>query len=271
MLQDFFEANSISLEVFELFEEFCFERAKKPALRAVFRQVKDDYGDEPGEYIIALMSVYYCGLKNHFEDPKFKKELEALTKEQIFACFGEEDGKHIAETLDELLKMPPDPAVRKKIDYSNPGSKNWKVGDLYAYRLRGEEVEKAGLEGKYAVIYCVDVEKTTSRLNEIEFYVFLCDHGTLLEPPGKILRESCIVASHACSKKYPFLLISYHHEYPVNELVYLGNTKEFIHPDDEIVYGTSLAIPRIIWKWFDEKVAKGYLSSIKYLANHRKI
>ena len=269
MLQDFFESNSISYEVFELFEDFCGEKQKKPALRATFRQMKEDYADEPGEYIIVLMSVYYCGLKKSIEDLKFKKELEALTEEQIYACFGEDDGKTVMDVLDELLKMPPDPPVRKKIDYSNPGSKNWKVGDLYAYRLRGEEVEKAGLEGKYAIVYCVGIEKDTSRRNNIDTYVLLCEESDLKKDARVLLKDSFLVASYAHDRRYLYLLVSSHHEYPTEELIYLGNSMEFEYPPkDKVFVGQyRIFIPRLLWGRFSDHITSNYLSTLEYLGN----
>ena len=35
MIDSFFEGNSVSLEVFELFDDFCLEKPKKTALNAL--------------------------------------------------------------------------------------------------------------------------------------------------------------------------------------------------------------------------------------------
>ena len=84
-LSDFFETNSTSLEVSELFEELCEEKStKKAALNATRTTLCIEYLEEKDQSIIVLMSVYWCGLKSNIVDEKSKNELEKLTKDDIF-------------------------------------------------------------------------------------------------------------------------------------------------------------------------------------------
>ena len=201
------------------------------------------------------MSIYWCGLQRGFVDEKSKKILEALTKEQIDITFDLHDSKVISEVLDELLKSEPVKQVRKKIDYSNPGSKNWKVGDVFAYPLSGKDVDEAELTGKYAIIYCHEIEKVTTRQNDIKIYIFLSDDASIKKPIDELLQTSIPVLSFAIHRYYQYLLCSSHHEYPTEKLTFLGNTQNFSHPIDEQMPPKWYAIPLMLWERFNEKVA----------------
>ena len=187
LLNDFFECNSISLDVIEVFDDFCSEKSKKAALNAVRRELYDEYASEPDSEIVFLMTLYWCGLKNGIIDEKSKSKLEALNRDNIFEVYGEDDAETIYTVLQELLQKVPAKPERKKIDYSNPGSKNWKIGDLYAYPLRGEKIEEAGLSGKHVILYCHDIRKETTRTNYVQTYLFLADEEMLEKSPNEIL------------------------------------------------------------------------------------
>lgn len=259
MINNFFDGVSISIEVFELFKEFCLEKEKKAALRSTFRELAEDYYDEKDSYILLLMSVYYCGLKNGFSDLKFKDELETITQEQIFEFFEEDDALKIYSVLKELLVMTAIPSVKNKIDYSNPGSKNWKAGDLYAYPLSSESIEKAGLSKKYAILYCEKVNKKTNRTNDVKIYVLIGDDKTIKKSPTEILRESVCITSYALSKFYLFLLVSSHHEYPTEKLISLGNCTDFVHPKNEVLPPEDVYIPRLGWTRFNDSISRKYV------------
>ena len=258
-LSDFFETNSTSLEVSELFEELCEEKStKKAALNATRTTLCIEYLEEKDQSIIVLMSVYWCGLKSNIVDEKSKNELEKLTKDDIFDVFGEDDGKTIYETLELLLKTEPIKPQRKKIDYSNPGSRNWNVGDVYAYPLRGEEYAKVGIEGKYLVIHCLEKEIVSSRKAEIVFYALICLEEELKKPLDDIIAGGLYLKSNTEKRYYEFRLISPHSEYPTKELIFLGNTEEHFSPSDARPLPGKFFQKMVSWKNLRDEISYEY-------------
>ena len=254
MIDSFFEGNSVSLEVFELFDDFCLEKPKKTALNAVRRELAEEYKFEKDLYITFLMTLYYCGLKKNFIDEKSKNELVKLTNDEIREAFGETDGKVVSEVLIKLLEMSPIKPERPKIDYSNPGCKNWQVGDLYAYKLSGDEIKDVGLEGSYAIIHCMALEVETKRTTNVKLYLHICDKDFIDLPPEEVLKKSYYLLSSARHRLYMYKLISSHHEYPTNQLRYLGNVTHFEKPEGEYLPKDEFFIPLLIWKRFESDI-----------------
>lgn len=264
-LNDFFETNSTALEAIELFEDYCEEKStKKAALNATRTTLCMEYLEEKDQSIIVLMSVYWCGLKSNIVDEKSKNELETLTRDDVIDVFGEDDGKTIYETLELLLKTEPIKPQRKKIDYSNPGSKNWNVGDVYAYPLRGEEYAKVGIEGKYLVIHCLEKEIVSSRKAEIVFYMILCDAENIENPLEELLDDGIYLKSDYKYGYYRFRLISSHHEYPTDTIIYLGNTSARFCTSDEILAPNSFFQTMVVWQYIESQVLSSYRCELKY-------
>lgn len=263
-MHSFFEGNSISMEVMEAYEERCLEHEKKVALNAVRRELGEEYRSEPELSILFDMTLYYCSLLKNFEDKKSKAVLEALTNEQIMAIFGLKDGNTVCETLEALLKMPPIKPQRKKIDYSNPGSRHWKIGDVYAYPLQGEEINALGLSGKYALLHCIDIQEETRRTSNVKLYIRIADAINLDQPVSDTLSQACYLPSYAFFRFYRYLLISPHHDYPTDQLLYLGNHPEIGYANNEKIPPTEFHIPRLIWNSFDHQIANDYKSMIKF-------
>ena len=228
-LSDFFETNSVALEVIELFDEFREEKAKKTALNAVRRELGEEYSEEGELRIIFQMALYWCGLKSNFIDEKSRSFLEGFTESEVKEAFDEEDGRIIADLLTELLKTEPIKPERKKIDYSNPGSKNWKKGDIFAYRLDGEEAEKAGLAGKYALWYVLDIEKKTARTNNVYVYLLLY-FGDDINLPLEEIFDNSVFLPVCIYRDYQYKFIDSHHEYPSEYFLLLGNLSEINPP-----------------------------------------
>ena len=81
-IQDFFDTNSVSLEVSELYEDYCGEKGKKPALNTVRKELSEQYSEEPDLYIVLNMTLYWNGLKSGFIDEKSRKYLKELKPEE---------------------------------------------------------------------------------------------------------------------------------------------------------------------------------------------
>lgn len=107
-INEYFDLNTIALEVAETYEEYRLEdKAKQTALNFTRRELFEAYEDEPDMLIQLHMGLYRCGLQKGFVDGKSKKELESLTLENLLAVFDEADGRLVYEVLGELLKTEP--------------------------------------------------------------------------------------------------------------------------------------------------------------------
>lgn len=263
-IKDFFETNSTSLDVKEIYDEFGEERSKKSVPNAVLREIADEYADERDQEILMLMTVYWCALQKGFVHEKLKEKLDKITKEEIIDSFGDEDGEVVFNVLSELLISEPVPQVRKKIDYSNPGSKNWKHGDIFAYQLGGKDAEEAGISGKYAIIYVQEIEKYTRQQNKVIVYVFLCDEPDLEKELSELLRTSFRVMSIPLSRYYRFLICAPHHDYPYDKILYLGNIGNFERPIDEVVPISSLFLRYTDWDVLNFHVSLSVLTMKKF-------
>lgn len=254
MLKDFFETNSVSLDVLETYDEFCLEKNGKTALNLTRRELYDEYKEERETEIIFLMTLYWCGLNKGVVDEKSHAKLKEITKEEIYDIYGE-DALVVYASLEELLNAEPIKPIKKKADKSNPGSKNWSVGDLYAYKLSGESAKKIGHDGKYIILYCHNIRNVTRMTNHVTVYAFVGDEETPKASPEQIVCESLRVMSFTIKGYYQFLLASPHREYPTDKLIYLGNTDKFEHPDDERVPPEEIYTPFLVWPTFDDAVS----------------
>ena len=258
-LKDFFETNSTSLEVIDVFEDYCEEKStKKAALNAARRELCQEYFSEKDQYIIVLMTIYYCGLRNNLIDEKSRNELEKFSRKDAYDVFGDEDGKTVFETLESLLVTEPIKLQRKKISYKNPGSRNWNIGDIYAYPLTGEDCRKYNLEGKYAVIHCLEKEEVSSKITEIAFYLLVCRKDDLEKPLEKLLCEGVYLKANPTKRYYVFRLCSPHYQYPTDKLIHLGNVKSTFAPHDERPVPNKFFHGMISWDNFDSSLSSYY-------------
>ena len=258
ILEDFFQSNSVSLEVMEMYDDLLSEKNKKVALNAVRRELYDEYRGEQELYIVFLMTLYYCGLKSNFIDEKSKKDLEILSTEYLNKVYGETEGAKISTLLNELLTMKPMKPLRKKIDTTNPGSKNWRVGDLYAYPLTGEHIRQVGLDGIYAIIYCLAKEDVSRQESDIIGYVLLCPKEKIQASLSIILEQSLWLPASVAQQYYQFKIISKHHEYPTESLLYLGNSTELKTPLHEVLPPAPYYRKLLLWDDMQEAIIRYY-------------
>lgn len=260
MLKTFFEGNSVSMEVIELYNDFCLETDKKSALNKVYRELVKDYKAEKELYVLLIMTLYYCGLQKGFINEKYKTIIESFSADFVISVFSEEDGKKVNGIIKLLLNTLPTKQVRKKIDYSNPGSKNWEAGDVYAYPLTGESITKAGLDDHYAILHCISKKTVTRCRCDVKLYIYVCHKDDMTLPLETLLQRSIQVPSFSLYHVYPYILFSSHHEYPTSQLSYLGNIQEYFVAEDEHTPPDDIFIPLLIWKTFDETIARKYLN-----------
>ena len=192
-LNEFFELNSVSLELSELFDELKEEKSKTSALKSALKETLECYEGEEGERIILEMSAYWLALTNGIKSDTYRKKVEEISDDKIKAEWGD-DADTVIEVLESLLKEAPRFCEKKKVTPAEKlGSKNWKKGDLYAYRLKGIEAQKVGIKGYYAIIYCVDIKKISAKKNNVSAYLLLCFDKELPENPQMVIEHSAFL------------------------------------------------------------------------------
>ena len=260
-LNNFFETNDISMELSELFEEFQEEKNKASALKSALSETLECYEGEEGERIIARMTAYYLALNNGIKPDAYRKSLEKLTEKKIQKLWGE-DAETVIDVLNLLLSKSPAvseenkeaaPKKKKEATPKKLGSKNWNAGDLFAYRLKGRDSKSAGIDGFYAIIYCVDVKKISVNKNSVLAYLLLCFDRELPNEPQEIIEHSAVLPSGE-ERGYLQLLESLHNEYPDDKLRYIGNLPDIIHPENEVIHPNQSCYPCLLWVNFEHRV-----------------
>ena len=276
-LADFFETNVISLELSELFDELQEEKAKASALRSALSETLECYEGEEGECIIARMAAYYLALNNGIKNDTYRKNIEKITEKKIQKLWGEDSCK-IIEVLDLLLGKTADiseekkevsPRKKKCSSPSKLGSKNWKPGDIYAYRLKGEEAKSEGIDGLYVLLYCIGIKKESDAMNFVHAYTLLCFDEELPDDPQTVIDHSAYLPT-GMQKTYIYNLVASHKEYPDDELRYLGNLPDIPHPKNERVPPNELFYLVLQWRNFDSRITQRFQAWKKYGEDREK-
>ena len=257
-LEEFFDGNSTSLEIMELYEDYCEDKSKKTALNAVRKELMKTYGNESELIIVLNMTLNWCALKSGFSDEKSREYLSQLNKETIQAVFEKNDAILIEKVIKSLLEMKPIKPKKEKPDYSNSGSKNWKKGDIFAYKLTGPEAEKSGIDGMFAIIYCLDIQYCSNRANNVDAYLMLFSERSLTTDIDYILQRS-IFLPFDIKKVYRYHFFETHDKYPTEKLIYLGNRIEIEHPKNEFVPENSLFYRYMGWWDFESNICDRYI------------
>ena len=224
-LNDFFESNSISLDVISCFDMWKEGNCTKSECIAESKSIIRDYKGEDGEYLIAQMTYYWCLLNSNIVDNKLKTKLESYSLQEIIKWYPEE-GKLIYEGLVSLLKEGPKPFVKKRISYSKL---RWKPGDVYAIPMPADAKALCDFDQNtmvYVLINCEKIINETSRNQDITAYIFL--HLGELEDDLSSIMSNCIalpvrrvyIGKDIFLYKYYFYKIT--QNCPEEQLRYLG-------------------------------------------------
>lgn len=262
-IKDFFETNGVYLELSELFDELKEEKSKSAALKSALNETLECYEGEEGERIIVRMSAYYLALTNSIKTETYRTTLDKISAKKIREEWAD-DADTIIEVLEALLNEPPViPEKKKTISTGKLGSKNWKAGDLYAYRLKSDEAKSAGLYGKYVIIYCVDIKKVSAKRNDVICYLWFCFDEELPNTPETVLEHSACLP-FGIERKYLCLFFSPHSDYPDDEITYIGNSTNMPHPKNEFIPPNELFYPWLCWNRFEKDVIRRFNSWKKY-------
>lgn len=273
ILKDFFEMNSVSLELSELFDELKEEKSKTSALKSALKETLECYEGEEGERIILEMSAYWLALTNGIKSDTYRKKVEEISDDKIKAEWGD-DADTVIEVLESLLKEAPRFCEKKKVTPAEKlGSKNWKKGDIFAYKLESELAFEQNLDKAYALIYVVDIQTQTSRRNDVSVNLLMYFDGDLsldidqiidgsvmlpvcnrsndsandiikiiasTHPEIDISKLSTLSSGTIDSSKQPkcdyrYLFFEPHNKYPTEKLIFLGNKPSLPSPQNEII------------------------------------
>lgn len=260
-INDFFEWNSVSLEVMQTYSEYCLSMGMKTALNVVHSELREEFAYEDDQKVLFFMALYWCGLQNGFVDEKSRKHLDKLTRENVFEIFGHDDGETVYEVLKQLLELQPI-KLEKKIKSSNSGAYNWRSGDIYAYLMDENDVKNISdksLEGKYVLIYCIENEITSKKKSRITCYVLLKNDIESINTFDDIMSSARFLPHTQRYKNaffYRYVLISSNAEYPPPErLIFLGNFLPMVSPLDEEV-PRDVYNRRLLWRDLGEDIER---------------
>lgn len=257
MLKDFFEGNSVSLEIFDMYDLYREEKSAKASLKQVYREIMEEYSGEIDMQTIGLMSIYYCGLLHGVCDEPLKEKLAVISLDFVNDAFGIEQGPLIFDILKELLTLEPTKPKKVKKPY-NIGARKWKVGDVFAYSLTHLRDTEPDFQNLYALIHCTDIEVVSNRTMEVKIYVRLCQEEIIHEPIEVLFEKSFYLPSYMIRHFYKRKLISPHSDYPTEKLLYLGNITEYQLPEDEHSFPNEYHCPLAIWESFDKDIIRQY-------------
>lgn len=257
MLNDFFEGNSVSMEVFETYNMYREEKSAKNALKQVYREFTNEYDGEIDLQTLVIMSVYYCGLKHGFCDEQLKEKLKLFSRNFINDVFGSDDGSVVFDALTELLTLEPIKQQKIKKPY-NVGARKWNVGDVFAYSLAHLKDNEPDFQNLYALIHCTEIKTISNRQMDVKVYIRICHEEIIHESLETIFEKSFYLPSFLIRGFYLHKLISPHCDYPTDKLLHLGNITQFDLPKNEKPFPNENFCPLRVWEFFDRDIVREY-------------
>ncbi len=234
-LDDFFENNSISLDIiafFQMWQDGCCTKAE---CLSECKKIIKGYNNEIGEHLIALMTYYWCLLKNNIYDENVKKRLESYSPRQIEELWGT-DGNSILELMNKLLSKTPEKTKRKKSIISDI---RWTPGDVYMFSVDEGLKQFLEIEEKSEpsiFLFCSKVVFDSPKKQSVIVYILV--HFGAQESLSTIIYDSVFLPVRKTDNNrllYQYYFYHINKNYPADKLVFLGNTDTLIHIDNESV------------------------------------
>lgn len=149
----------------------------------------------------------------------------------------------------------------KKISQHKLYKCEWKIGDVFAYKLEGDYAIKNGLKDRYAIIYKVD-ESTWWPGHIIPVVYIKLSDGTEI-PKSESEIEKCEFVKTTLARRKPEyriqLLSTSRRVVPNDKLIFIGNFINLSTPDDEYIINDKVSIVTCNWSKFEETVIVKYL------------
>ena len=255
-LIDFFDSNTVYLEMKELFEDYCIEKTTKSSIKKSREELLECYEDEPDMKTLVYMSSYWMSLKNGLIDEKIKNILETLSERDILTQFGEEEFMFIHEIILRLLKEEPKKKIKNKS--SNPGAYYWKPGDVFAYQLTDADTKDESLQGKYILIYCIENNIKSKRKSDVRAYLLLKKDDRLSDNIEENISDSEFLPNRREREfiQYRNWFVDSNQLYPQpDKLIYLGNMPFAVCPRNEFI-PEPIFNHIVVWERFGQNIEK---------------
>jgi hypothetical protein len=168
--------------------------------------------------------------------------------------------------LNELKeKLKSQQPAEKKVSQHKLYKCEWKIGDVFAYRLESDYAKEKGLEGRYLLIRKVD-ECTWWPGHTVPIaYVSITNGNKLPQNLSEIQQSQYIQSTFARRKKeYRILLLSTSKRViPMKRLQFIGNFPDLIPPTDEFIIFDKVSTSTCSWSKFEESlIDKFYLYGV---------
>lgn len=202
-----------------------------------------------------------------------------------------EKRRKVLEKLREKL-LTPQPE-EKKISKYRIYKCEWKIGDVFAYKLKSEYAKQNKLENRYLIIQKVDetawypahiipmvrikitndgtIPKTEDEINKLEYIQTdfclyedrFCGFSALKPLKEQTVGMSFSTDEYGLLEQYWVSLIITSKKMFENEIIYLGNYQNIAPPKNEFIPICKTNCPILPWKELEERVIKMYLGHNK--------
>lgn len=134
---------------------------------------------------------------------------------------------------------------------------SFEIGDVFAYKLEGEENKKIGLEGKYLIFRKVDDYRENKMYENPIVYVQITDNCELPKTKEDLNKLKYVIISNQGNVRHEYRMVL--ENIPKRKkkevLMYIGNFKDLITPKDEYIESIKINL----WKCA--------LKNTKYIVN----
>ncbi len=137
---------------------------------------------------------------------------------------------------------------------------DWKIGDVFAYRLESELAKAKGIAGEYLLIRKVD-ESIQSPGHVFPVVYVMITHGQKLPESLEDLKESEYIQTTFRFKKHEYRMLIYANSkrsIPIKKLTYVGNFIELNTPRVEFIIHDNSYLDSCSWSYFEKHVLDKY-------------
>lgn len=168
------------------------------------------------------------------------------------------DREKVLQELEQKLISPMPP--EKKISQHKLYKCEWKIGDVFSYRLESDYAKEKGLFGRYLLIRKID-ECTWWPGHIVPIvYISITNDEELPRNDGEIHQAQYIQSTFARGKaEYRILLLSTSKRIvPIKKLRFIGNFPDLIPPKNEYIIHDKVSTATCKWSNFEESVIDKY-------------
>jgi len=218
--------------------------------------------DDQDNFWFALADVFWkYGIQN---ESVTEEALTRITKSIVVMQSStiDQNTKERKKVLEVLLK---------RLSIANPKPKSvpkiprafrcdWKIGDVFAYKLEGEEAEALGISNQYILLIKVDESSVYPNHIIPVVYIKLSSSGLLPNTIEDINNAMYLRSTFARRKEeYRYQIISTSkRSIPKDKLIYIGNYDSISFPPNEYIIPMITALQHFTWSDLDKIVYRNY-------------